>query len=365
MIIFLTDGLPSTGIQDEGAIRRNIKDANRSGVRIFSFGVGFDVNTRLLDGLAKESNAFSDYISPQENIEDKVSNFYEKVRYPVMSNIEYSFRGVEAHALSPNRLPDLFKGGQIILAGRYRDGGRATLVLRGQVGNERQELQYDFTFPRQKRERDFVARLWATRRVGDLLDDIRLQGENAELKNEVIALAKEFGLVTPYTSYLVQEEEQVTWRERRDDRPQIMSPARNRRRMEAPQADVAPDLSAMQEASGAGAVQMSKSIRAMKSAEVAPETESQNPGLVAIKGSILRRQSDGTWTDADYKAGEAAIKLAFASEAFFTFLRVFPEAREFCKLGNKVIFKFHGQFVQIGDSGEKQMSEVKLREIFR
>ena len=365
MIIFLTDGLPSTGIQDEGAIRRNIKEANRGSIRVFSFGVGFDVNTRLLDGLAKESNAFSDYISPQENIEDKVSNFYEKVRYPVMSNIEYSFRGVEAHALSPNRLPDLFKGGQIILAGRYRDGGRATLVLRGQVGNERQELQYDFTFPRQKRERDFVARLWATRRVGDLLDDIRLQGENAELKNEVIALAKEFGLVTPYTSYLVQEEEQVTWRERRDDRPQIMSPARNRRRMEAPQADVAPDLSAMQEASGAGAVQMSKSIRAMKSAEVAPETESQNPGLVAIKGSILRRQSDGTWTDADYKAGEAAIKLAFASEAFFTFLRVFPEAREFCKLGNKVIFKFHGQFVQIGDSGEKQMSEVKLREIFR
>jgi len=347
MIIFLTDGLPSTGIQDEGAIRRNIKEANRSGVRVFSFGVGFDVNTRLLDGLAKESNAFSDYISPQENIEEKVSNFYEKVRYPVMSNIEYSFRGVETHLLSPGRLPDLFKGGQIILAGRYRDGGRATLVLRGQVGNERQELQYDFAFPRQERERDFVARLWATRRVGDLLDDIRLQGENAELKNEVIALAKEFGLVTPYTSYLVQEEEQVTWREQRDDRMRVMSPAGSGRRMEAPQAVVTPDLSVMQEASGAGAVQMSKSIRAMKSAEVAPEAESQNPGLVAIKGSILHRQSDGAWIDADYKAGAATIKLAFASEAYFTFLRAFPEAREFCKLGNKVIFKFHGKFVSV------------------
>jgi len=365
MIIFLTDGLPSTGIQDEGAIRRNIKDANRSGVRVFSFGVGFDVNTRLLDGLAKESNAFSDYISPQENIEEKVSNFYEKVRYPVMSNIEYSFRGVEAHALSPQRLPDLFKGGQIILAGRYRDGGRATLVLRGQVGNERQELQYDFAFPRQERERDFVARLWATRHVGDLLDEIRLQGENAELKNEVIALAKEFGLVTPYTSYLVQEEEQLTWRERRDDRLQIMPSAGSGRRMEAPQAVVAPDLSTMQEASGAGAVQMSKSIRAMKSADVAPEAESPNPGLISIKGNTLRRQSDGAWVDGDYKAGDATIKLAFASEAYFTFLRVFPEAREFCKLGNKVIFKFRGKFVQIGDSGEKQMSEVKLREIFR
>jgi Ca-activated chloride channel family protein len=365
MIIFLTDGLPSTGIQDEGAIRRNIKEANRSGIRVFSFGVGFDVNTRLLDGLAKESNAFSDYISPQENIEEQVSNFYEKVRYPVMSNIEYSFRGVETHLLSPNRLPDLFKGGQIILAGRYRDAGRATLVLRGQVGNAQQALQYDFTFPRQERERDFVARLWATRRVGDLLDEIRLQGENMELKNEVIALAKEFGLVTPYTSYLVQEEEQLTWRERRDDRLHSMSPAGSGRMMQAPQAIAVPDLNVMQETSGAGAVQMSKSIRAMKSADVAGEAESRPAGLVAIKGRMLRQQDDGTWTDSDYQADAAAIKLAFASEAYFTFLRVFPEAREFCKLGNKVIFKFHSKFVHVGDNGEKQISESKLREMFR
>ncbi len=365
MIIFLTDGLPSTGIQDEGAIRRNIKDANRSNICVFPFGVGFDVNTRLLDGLAKESNAFSDYISPQENIEEKVSTFYEKVRYPVMSDIEYSFRGVETHALSPQRLPDLFKGGQIILAGRYREGGRATLVLRGQVGNERQELQYDFTFPRQERERDFVARLWATRRAGDLLDDIRLRGENSELKNEVIALAKEFGLVTPYTSYLVQEEEQLTWRERRDDRLHIMSPAGSGRVMQAPQATAVPDPSVMQETSGAGAVQMSKSIRAMKSADVAAETGSRSPGLVAIKGRTLLQQNDGTWIDSDYQADVATIKLVFASEAYFTFLRVFPETREFCKLGNKMIFKFRGKFVRIGGNGEEQISESKLREMFR
>jgi len=375
MIIFLTDGLPSAGVQDEGEIRRNLQSANRDGIRIFSFGVGFDVNTRLLDGLAKTSNAFSDYISPQENIEEKISTFYEKVRYPVMSNLEYSFRGVEAHALSPHRLPDLFKGGQIILAGRYRDGGRATLVLRGQAGGERQgdarrEFHYDFTFPRQERERDFVARLWATRRVGDLLDEIRLQGENVELKNEVIALAKEFGLVTPYTSYLVQEEERLTLQESRsqqvDDRLMTLSRAGNGGRRESAQPAAAPAaMDAMNQASGAGAVQMSKSIRAMKSAEVATEADAKSAGLVTIKGSTLRQQTDGTWMDIDYKAEVATIKLAFASEAYFTFLRIFPEAREFCKLGNKIIFTFHGKFVQIGEDGEKQMSEEKLRERFR
>ncbi|MGH7598043.1 MAG: vWA domain-containing protein, partial [bacterium] len=362
MIIFLTDGLPSTGIQNEGEIRRNMKSANRNGARVFSFGVGFDVNTRLLDGLAKEGNAFSDYISPQENIEEKVSKFYEKVRYPVMSNIEYSFRGVEAQTLSPNRLPDLFKGGQIILAGRYREGGRGTLVLRGVAGNERQEFQYDFTFPRQERERDFVARLWATRRVGDLLDEIRLNGENAELKNEVVALAKEFGLVTPYTSYLVKEEEMLTFREgeaRQMNAPQPV-PGMLHRAASAPAM-----IDAMQQSSGAGAVQMSKSIQAMKSAEAAPATESKNVGIISVQGTTLRQQPDGTWTDIEYKAEAATIKLAFASEAYFNFLRVFPEAREFCKLGNKVIFKFRGKFVQISENGEKQMSEARWRETFR
>ncbi len=369
MIIFLTDGLPSAGVQDEGEIRRNLQSANRNGIRIFSFGVGFDVNTRLLDGLAKTSHAFSDYISPQENIEEKISAFYEKVRYPVMSNLEYSFRGVEAHALSPNRLPDLFKGGQIILAGRYREGGRGTLVLRGLIGTQRQgdarrEFQYDFAFPRQERERDFVARLWATRRVGDLLDEIRLNGENSELKNEVIALAKEFGLVTPYTSYLVQEEERLTFQEsplQQPDHLMTLSRAGNGGRREA----AAPAMDAMNQASGAGAVQMSKSIRAMKSAEVAAEAGAQSAGLVSIKGITLRQQAGGAWVDIDYKTEAATIKLFFASEAYFTFLRVFPEAREFCKLGSKVIFKFHGKFVQIGEDGEKQMNEEKLRERFR
>lgn len=123
-------------------------------------------------------------------------------------------------------------------------------------------------------------------------------------------------------------------------------------------------VDAMNQASGAGAVHMSKSIQAMKKAEVAAEAEAQNTGLVAVRGTTLRRQADGTWMDIEYKAGAETIKLAFASEAYFNFLRVFPETREFCKLGNKVIFKFRGKFVQIGESGEKQMSEAKWRESF-
>jgi hypothetical protein len=124
-------------------------------------------------------------------------------------------------------------------------------------------------------------------------------------------------------------------------------------------------MDAMQQSSGAGAVQMSKSIQAMKSAEAAPATASKSAGLISMQGTTLRQQADGTWMDIEYKTEAATIKLAFASEAYFNFLRAFPEAREFCKLGNKMIFKFRGKFVQIGESGEKQTSEARWREIFQ
>ena len=360
MIIFLTDGLPTNGVTDEGEIRRNFKQAQRGKVKLFAFGVGFDVNTRLLDGLAKENHAFADYIAPQENIEERVSTFYEKVRYPLLSNLEYEFRGADVRLLSPNRLPDLFKGGQIILAGRYHTAGRATLHLRGQANARRQSLQYDCNFPEREREREFVARLWATRRVGDLLEDLRMNGENVELKDEVIALAKEFGLVTPYTSYLVQEEEGLQPVSLRSSAPRTLQ------KMHAPPESaptVARAFSNMSQTSGADAVAMSKSIREMKQAEVVAETKTTQ--AKTIRGRVLTLSSEGVWRDHEYRSGTTTIKLAFASEAYFTFLRLYPEAREFCKLGKNVLFKFHGQFVEIGEGGEKQMSEEKLRAAFK
>lgn len=352
MIIFLTDGLPSVGVQEEGQIRRNLQQANSNNVRLFSFGVGFDVNTKLLDGLGRDHHAFADYISPQENIEERVSTFYDKVRYPVMSNITCEFRGTDVRLLSPRQLPDLFKGGQIILAGRYQQAGHASMTLRGQIGDQRQTLQYDFDFPQREREREFVARLWATRRVGDLLEDIRLNGENSELKDEVINLAKEFGLVTPYTSYLVREEE--TFAE-----DAAAAPPGVFQQMERPRIAAAPRDMLMKASSGAGAVAMSQSIREMKDAAVVVETKEAS--VVVVRGRTLKLNQDGVWIDVEFKPVLATVKIVFASNAYFNFLRLFPEARDFCRLGQKVIFKWQGKFVEIGEEGEKQLDETKLR----
>lgn len=347
-MIFLTDGLPSVGVTDEGAIRREVADANREDVRLFSFGVGYDVNTRLLDGLSQSSGAFADYISPDENIEERVSTFYEKVRYPFLTDLELEIGGVDAYALAPGRLPDLYRGGQLVLAGRYRRPGRGTLTLRGRLGEEAQTLTYRFRFPERERERDFVARLWATRRVGALLDEIRLHGESEELKEEIVALAKEFGLVTPYTSYLVREEEMMV---------QAQPGGRRAGAVQLQGAPAAAD--ALQETSGEAAVQMSKSIRAMQEARVASETAPA--GLVAVQGRTMQQTSEGTWVDLDFDPEEdRPLKIQFASDAYFTLLRLYPEARAFARLGGKVIFQLGDTFVQIGEEGE-DLGEDELR----
>ena len=368
MVVFLTDGLPSTGTTDEGAIRRNVEEANGADVRLFSFGVGYDVNTRLLDGLSGQSGAFASYVSPEENLEERVSAFYEKVRYPVLVDLAFELDGADAYAFAPGQLPDLYKGGQLILTGRYRDPGEATLTLRGESEEGETEQAYTFEFPEMERERDFVARLWATRRVGALLEEIRMNGENEELKEEVVALAKEFGLVTPYTSYLVQEEEMMAAQPGqampfRGVRPNRAGGGIEVEEMALEAAESAPVADrAMSQTSGRQAVQMSKSIRAMQEASAAPAAPSE--GLVNVEGRTLRRTSEGAWVDVDFEEGDKVVEIKLASEAYFDVLRRYPDVQPFARLGQDVLFRFGETFVRFGEEGEEAMTDAELEALF-
>ncbi|MCI0465098.1 MAG: hypothetical protein L0Z62_49890, partial [Gemmataceae bacterium] len=104
----------------------------------------------------------------------------------------------------PPQLPDLFHGSQLVVLGRYDGQGHAAIKLTGSVGKESKEFVYEVNFPeRTNDERNFVEDLWARRKVGYLLDQIRVNGQTKELVEEVVTLAKRYGITTPYTSYLV------------------------------------------------------------------------------------------------------------------------------------------------------------------
>jgi Ca-activated chloride channel family protein len=204
-IVFFTDGEPTVGEQNPTAIVSNVMAKNTANTRIFTFGVGDDVNATLLDQLAERTRAASTYVRPHEDIEVKTSGLWDKISRPVLVDLKLSAsENVQLSEMYPTRLPDLFHGGQLLVLGRYSGSGRATITLEGSVGRDKRTFTYEVDFPAKTgEERAFVENLFARRKIGYLLDQIRANGEKTELVQEVITLAKRHGIATPYTSYLI------------------------------------------------------------------------------------------------------------------------------------------------------------------
>lgn len=208
VVIFLTDGLPTVGTKNEEELISIVRKAAEN-IRVFCFGIGSDVNTHLLDQLAEKTRAFSRYVLASGDIEVKVSSFFTRIKEPALTNLRLEFDGgdVRVSKLYPAELPDLFKGDQLVLSGRYSGSGEVQVKLTGLAGGKEQTFTYQAKLENQNAEHEFIPRLWATRRVGFLLDEIRLHGENKELRDEVTDLARRYGIVTPYTAYLIVEDE--------------------------------------------------------------------------------------------------------------------------------------------------------------
>ncbi|QQS46931.1 MAG: VWA domain-containing protein [Acidobacteriota bacterium] len=332
MIVFLTDGQPTVGETNAAKILSNARDANKNGIRIFSFGVGYDVNTLLLDGLSGENRGTTGYIEPDEDIEIKVSNFFSKVNHPVLSDIKLDWSGIETDLVYPRVLPDIFHGSQLLLIGRYKEGRKAGLNLTGNVnGRERRFSYADLQFADGRTGHEFLPHLWAMRRVGFLLDQIKSNGESKELRDEIVDLGTRFGIVTPYTSYLVLEPGM------RDlgSRPGIV-PGR-------------PVPMAMEtiEVSGRSAVQSSKRKAALQSADKVSADAAAGPMESSIRriGSKTFYLRDGSWVDSEFKPEEKLpqITLTFAGDEYFDLLTKEPDLADFFSLGDKLTVVWKGK----------------------
>lgn len=204
-VVFFTDGQPTIGEMKPERILKNVDEKNSANTRIFTFGVGDDVQTALLDQLADSTKALSTYVRPAEDIEAKVTSLYGKISHPVLANVKLTASdNVKLFETYPTKMPDLFWGSQLVVLAKYTGSGPAAIKLTGQVGKETKEFAYDVSIPAKTTDdREFVEHLWARRKVGFLLDQIRLNGEQKELMDEMMTLAKKYGIATPYTSYLV------------------------------------------------------------------------------------------------------------------------------------------------------------------
>jgi Ca-activated chloride channel homolog len=354
MIVFLTDGLPTVGTTDLKQIIKNVADANRTAVRLFSFGVGYDVNTNLLDKLSADNRGTSDYIEPQEDLEIKVSNFFARVNYPVMSDLKLDFGGVETDLTYPRTIGDLFKNSQLVIVGRYKNSvNSATVRLTGKAGGREEVFTFaKQSFPEERGDNPFLPRLWATRRVGYLLEQIRLNGENRELKDEIIQLGTRYGIVTPYTSFLVTEDTKDIGRR--------ILPMEQRRALDS-MAQMAPapgsgggigsgSARGRGQVTGTGesAVVYSKAEKRMKESNEVDSPESYLTSVRTIGDKTFQLKGE-EWVDTQFQESSTLpkIEVQFGSEEFFKLIAKEPKLADFFSLGKKVVVVYKGKLYKV------------------
>lgn len=340
-VILLSDGLATEGEIETEAILSNVERDAPGNVQVFTWGVGDDVDTVLLDRLAQDHGGTSAYVREGQRVDEAVSAFYAKISTPVLSNIDLSFKGdVIVEDFYPDPLPDLFAGTQLTLVGRYRGDGPSALTLSGEVNGEPQSFEYgDLTFRSRAGGEDFILRLWATRKIGALLNQIRLHGENPELVDSVVRLSVRYGIITEYTSFLIDEDDIFT----------------DQGRVELGQTFVEEEAQAAGVVTGADAVDRAAAEGELAAAEapaaVAVPTAVANASgelvqtdevvqLVGGKTFVLR---DGVWVDTAFDPTVySPVQVGFLSDDYFELVDTAPVLGDYFALGQHVIV-VHGE----------------------
>jgi len=341
VVIFLTDGLATEGVVETDRILNNVADAAGPNTRLFTFGVGNDVNTLLLDRLAQDHRGASAYVRPSMDIEEEISAFYAKISTPLLSDISLDFGEIHVEDTYPYPLPDLFADTQLVLVGRYRKGGLTTVTLEGQVNDLPQTFVYRNVTFRDRGGDDFIPRLWARRKIGHLLGQIRLHGESDEVIEEIIELSVRYGIITPYTSFLVDETADVLTEQGRE---RVVEKEVEKTIMATPAPAYGPE-----------AVERAAEEGTMSRSNVAGDTGSTQVKTVGDKTFVWH---EGAWVDTIFDADKmTSVKIGFGSDVYFELLTARPEWGRYFALGTRVIVVLDGTAYEVME-GEGELVET-------
>lgn len=369
LVIFLTDGVPSVGEQDPDRIAAQA--GGRIGrARVFTVGVGHDVNTYLLDRLAKEGRGSAEYVAPEANVEVAVGNLVGKLRRPALVNLRVVESPVEMRELSPGNLPDLFYGEEMVVFGRYHGTGRGRLVIEGERNGRRERFTAEADFPSVSAANEFIPKLWASRRIGDLSRQIRIEGSSEGLIREVRELGLRYGILTEYTSYLVQEPNVVATRleDRRRDVAANGAGFSARR--------IAPEAAAPVAQTGKVAFDRAKESGRLSQASSLSEADdaaadkfealrlSDSTELKRVGGRMFRRDKD-VWTDVAHTDSLRVLTVAPFSPAYFAVVRAIPELTASLQMDNPVLVAGKKASLKVAVGGKDKLSDTELKDFVR
>ena len=349
IVLLLTDGLPTVG--EQAPERIAAEAAARIGrTRIFTIGVGHDVNTYLLDRLAVDGRGSASYVSPGADVADAMGTVLTRISRPALTDLRIVEAPVRFLEQAPARLPDLFFGEELVVLARYRGQGTGPVVVEGTRNGQRERFTIAASFEPRENANDYLPPLWATRRIGELTRQIRLEGSSPALVERVRELGLRYGIITEYTSYLVLEPGVVA------ERPlPAAGPAQAR------------DMSgarAFEAAKSSANLAASPSIQAADAA-VALRLDEMREGRAA--GTAVRRaggrlflQRDGVWTDVGYRNGMKTLTIAPFSPAWFALVRERPALRAPLALGHPLVLSGARVALRVADGGTSAWTAAEL-----
>jgi len=368
VVLFLTDGLPSVGEQNPERLAQ-LAERGRGNARVFAFGVGYDVNTYLLDRLSAAGRGSTQYVQPNEDVEEALGRLVTKISHPVLTDLEIAEAPVRLTELYPQRLPDLFAGEELVLLGRY-DGGAAggagaaegtvngRLVLTGRRAGRTERFEVRVTFPAHQRHNDYIPRLWAACKIGALTQSIKLNGSNPEVEREIRETALRYGLVTEYTSYLVQEPMEVVLRRQRQDLrdravvPMAIAPA------------AAAGEAAVERAERARMNREAKSMVTLAADEMDVTRRAHGPTSRHVAGRLFVLK-DGLWTDLLHTDSLRTARVEPFSDAYFALLDRLPELKRYWSEFDRVLVSGKRVSIALDAGGAATLGAAELERLAR
>lgn len=362
LVLFMTDGEPTVGLRDPAAIAARAA-RSRGQARVFTFGLGADLNVSLIEQLALEGRGMAQFVRPDEDVERAVELVATRLRQPLLTDVRITIDGtVRLSRMYPVAPLDVFAGQDLVVLARYDGSGSANVVVQGRAAGREVRWSSVRNFPAEERENAFVPRLWATQRIGWLAAEKRRNGGSSEIDDEIRRLGERFGIPTEFTSYLVLEPGMV---------------ASGLRRREAGRARgmaMTPSLDNVTVTGGAGGAAAPAAVRAFESAKAASAQRDakslaaadmsygETLGELKRAGTKMFKYETDRWVDVGMKTGLQVYKVKAYSRSYFTLLERIPELREAFAIGDKVVVGGKSVAIEVVEDAH-ELTESELQSI--
>ncbi|HEY9226597.1 MAG TPA: VIT domain-containing protein [Gemmatimonadaceae bacterium] len=344
LVLFMTDGEPTVG--ERRVDRLAAIGAEGTGRRIFTFGLGSDVNVSLLEQLSLEGRGTAEFVRPDESVERMVGVVANRLVDPMLTDVRVRVEGdVRLSRLLPAQPSDVFADRDLVVLARYSGHGSARITVEGNRRGAPVRWTTSVDFPERERQNPFVARLWAAQRVGFLSAEKRKSG-SGEFDEEIRMLGERYGIPTEFTSYLVMEPQLVSVRAMSGAPAPAMQRVADSR------------MQAFEAAKTASAQRAVSSVAAMDSVGFAGRRDrAATVRRVDARTFALR---DTVWTDERFRAGMPTTKIKAFSKAYFDLITQLPELKAVFALGNHVIVVGRDRAIALTDDGQEALSSTAL-----